>query len=106
MAGKKQIKLEDEVNSEILVADTNSESGAEASNVRRLFWGRRGTTTTTASLSRSPHNKHWPAKSTQLCCRLRSSRSQRKGTVHKCTKYDVGLCVVPCFAKYHTKVNL
>jgi hypothetical protein len=31
------IKLEEEANSEILVPDTASESGAKASNVRRLF---------------------------------------------------------------------
>jgi hypothetical protein len=24
----------------------------------------------------------------------------------QCTRCDVGLCVVPCFAEYHTKVNL
>jgi hypothetical protein len=37
MDGKKKIKLEEEGKSEILVADTDSESGAEASDVRRLF---------------------------------------------------------------------
>jgi len=53
------------------------------------------------------HNKHWPAKSsTQLCCRLCSSRSQRRGTMYKCARCDVGLCMVPCFKQYHTKVNL
>ena len=53
------------------------------------------------------HNKHWPAKSsTQLHCRLCSSRGQRKGTVYKCAKLDVGLCMMPCFVEYHTKVNL
>jgi hypothetical protein len=36
MAGKK-IKLEEEAISEILVADTDSESGAEACDVERLF---------------------------------------------------------------------
>jgi len=46
----------------------------------------------------SHHNKHWPAKSsTQLRCRPCSSRGQRKGTMYKCTRSDVGLCVVPCF---------
>jgi len=55
----------------------------------------------------SRHNKHWPAKSsTQLRCRLCSSRGQRKGTVYKYTRCDVGLCVVPCFKEYHTRVNL
>jgi hypothetical protein len=32
--------------------------------------------------------------------------SVRKGTTYKCVKCNVGLCVVPCFADYHTKVNL
>ena len=54
----------------------------------------------------SRHNQHWPAKSTQLRCRLCSSHGQRKITVFKCTKCDVGLCVVPCFMEYHTKVYL
>jgi len=30
----------------------------------------------------SHHNKHWPAKSSQLRCRLCSSRGQRKRTVY------------------------
>jgi hypothetical protein len=54
----------------------------------------------------SRHNQHWPAKSNQLRCRLCSSRGQRKTTVFKCAKCDMGLCVMPCFAEYHTKVNL
>jgi len=58
-----------------------------------------------ASLSRSRHSKQWPAKSpTHLLCSLCSSHGQRKG--RQCARYDVGLCVVPCFAKYRTKVNL
>ena len=55
----------------------------------------------------SRHNKHWPVQSsTKLHCRLCSSHKQRKGTVYKCTKCDMGLCVVPCFAEYHIRVNL
>jgi len=55
----------------------------------------------------SRHNKHRPAKSsTHLRCRLCSSRGQRKGTVYKAARCDVGLCVVSCLAEYHTKVNL
>src|SRR5215510_5879831 len=55
----------------------------------------------------SRYNKHWQAKSsTKLHCRLCSSRGQRKGTMYKCARCDVGLCVVPCFEEYHTKVNL
>ena len=56
---------------------------------------------------KSHHNKHWPVKlSTQLRWRPRSSHGQRKGTVYKCAICDVGLCVVPYFKEYHTKVNL
>jgi len=86
MAGKK-IKIEEEAISEILVADTDLRS-------KNVLW------------LESRHNKHWPAKSsTQLRCGL-YSHGQRKGTVYKCARCDVGLCVVPCLAEYHTKVNL
>jgi len=37
MARKKLIKLEEDAVSEILVANTASESGAKANDVRRLF---------------------------------------------------------------------
>jgi predicted nucleic acid binding AN1-type Zn finger protein len=53
------------------------------------------------------HHKQWPAKSSnQLCCHLSSSRGQRKGTAYKCARCDEGLCMVPCFKEYHTKVVL
>ena len=72
MAGKK-ITLDEEGISEILVADTNSESGSEASDFWKRFWrgGRRQSTpppsplpltTTTTSLSRywnTGHNEWW-----------------------------------------------
>jgi hypothetical protein len=55
---------------------------------------------------KSCHNKHWPAKSsTQLRCHLCPSRGQRKGTVYKCARCDLGLYVVPCYEEYHTKVT-
>ena len=68
--------------------------------------GRPSADATNVVLLKSHHNQHWPAKSsTQLHCHLCSSRGQRKGTVYKCARCDMGLCVVPCFAEYHTRVN-
>jgi hypothetical protein len=53
------------------------------------------------------HNQHWPAKHKNNIRRgVCSERGQRKTTIYKCPKCDVGLCVVPCFADYHTKTNL
>jgi hypothetical protein len=55
----------------------------------------------------SRHNLHWPAKrKNNIRCRVCSERGQQKTTIYKCAKCDVGLCVVPCFADYHTKTNL
>jgi len=51
----------------------------------------------------SHHNQHWPAKSIKLHCRV---CSVRRGTVYKCAKCNLGLCMVPCFNDYHTKTNL
>src|SRR5215510_7211457 len=48
-------------------------------------------------------NSHWQVKSSKnLRCHLCSSCGRRKGTMYKCARCDVGLCVVPCFKEYHT----
>jgi len=66
--------------------------------------GRPSSAATNVVRLESRHNKHWPAKSSkQLRCHLCSSHRQRKHTVSKCTRCDVGLYVVPCFTEYHTK---
>ena len=44
-------------------------------------------------------------KKNNIRCRVCSERGQRNTTIYKCAKCDVGLCVVPCFASYHTKTN-
>jgi hypothetical protein len=41
---------------------------------------------------------------THVCCHLCSSCGHRRGT--ECARYDMGQCVVPCYAEYGTKVNL
>ena len=54
----------------------------------------------------SRYNKHWPEKCSKIRCRVCSARGKRSGTAYKCSKCNVGLCVAPCFADYHTKPNL
>ena len=94
---------EEESISEILLADTALDSGVKASDIRSLFsGGRRRGTTAAASLSRSHHNKHWQVNPNALpsVFFLRPKKSTQ------CARFDMGLCVVPCFVEYHTKVNL
>jgi hypothetical protein len=52
------------------------------------------------TITKSGQRNHQPT------CSLYSSRGQRKGTVYKWARCDMGLCVVPSFAEYHTNVNL
>jgi len=98
------MKLGEEAISEILVADTDTESGAEA------IWRKkkkRDNNNSSSKPQQSRHNKHWPAKSsTQLRCCLCSSHGQRMGTVRKCARCDMGMHMVPCFTEYHTKLTL
>jgi hypothetical protein len=51
----------------------------------------------------SCHNVHWPAKSSKVHCGLCSACGVQKETMFKCTKCDVSLCIMPCFAEHHTK---
>jgi molybdopterin converting factor small subunit len=96
---REKIKFEEEAFSKILVADTVSELGSEASEVEDWFEEQRQQQQSSAEVSITNTGQRTP-----LRCRLCSSRGQRKGT--QCARGDVGLCVVLCFAKYHTKVNL
>ena len=91
----------------LLVRNLIEEAGKNQDHPTPRFVGRPIAGATNIVRLESCHNKQWSAKlPTQLLCCLCSSRDQRKGTVYKCTRCDVGLFVVLCFAEYHTRVNL
>ena len=86
----------------LLVRNLIEEAGKSQDRPTSTLVGRPSAAATNVLWLESHHSKRWPAKSfTHLRCRLCSSRSQRKRTVYKCTRCDVGLCVVPCFEEYH-----
>ena len=91
----------------LLVRNLIEEAGKNQDCLTRKLVGRPSVATTDVVRLESCHNQHWPAKlSTKLCCCVCSSRGHRKGTTYKFARCDVGLCVVPCFVEYHTRVNL
>ena len=70
-----------------------------------VLWGCLWSSAAAANIMRldSRHNQHWPAKhKNNIRCRVCLERGQRKTTVYKSAKCEVGLCVVPCFSDYHT----
>ena len=90
----------------LLVRNLNEEAGKSQDRLTPRLVGRPSAAATNVLRLEGRHNKHWPAKSsTHLWCCLCSSHGQRKRTVYKCTRCDMGLCVVPCFEEYQTKVN-
>ena len=91
----------------LLVRNLIEEAGKSQDSPTPRLVGRPSAAATNVLWLESRHNKHWQGKSlTQLHCRVCSTCGQRKGTRYKCARCDVGLCVVPCFEEYHTKVNL
>ena len=52
------------------------------------------------------NSQHWPAKGKQQRCRVCSLHKQTRSTLYICRKCDDGLCIVNCFEKWHTRVNL
>ena len=52
------------------------------------------------------HSQHWPSKGKPRRCRVCSLHKRTRSTLYFCRKCDVGLCVVNCFEKWHTLVNL
>jgi len=90
----------------LLVRNLIEEAGKSQDRPTPRLVGRPSAAATNVLRLESRHNKHWPAKSSSnLCCRV-CSCGQRKCTVYMCARCDMGLCVVPCFAEYHTKANL
>jgi len=75
----------------LLVRNLTEEAGKSQDRPTPSLVGRPSATVANIVWLESHHNQHWPAKSTQLRCRLCSSRGHRKTMVYKCTKCDVGL---------------
>jgi hypothetical protein len=95
--GRGIYKLGEEVHHEIVVADTASELGAEASDVVEDYF-EEVQQQRQASAEVAITNT---GQRTRLLCRLPVAKERAQ-----CARRGVGLCVVPCFAGYHTKVNL
>ena len=68
--------------------------------------GRPSPTASQLSRLEVKHSQHWPSKGKQRRCRVCSLHKQTRSTLYFCKKCDVGLYVVNCFEKWHTRVNL
>ena len=75
----------------LLVRNLTEEAGKSQDCPTPSLVGRPSVAATNIVQLKSHHKQHWPAKSTQLRCRLCSSCGQRKTTVYKCAKCEVGL---------------
>jgi len=90
----------------LLVRNLIKEAGRSQDHPTPSLVGRPSAAAANVMRLDSRHNQHWPAKSIKLRCRVCSVHGQRRGTIYKCAKCNVGLCMVPCFTDYHTKTNL
>ena len=52
------------------------------------------------------HSQHCPSKGKQQWCRMCLLQKKTRSTLYFCRKCDVGPCVMNCFEKWHTRVNL
>ena len=91
----------------LLVRNLIEEAGRSHYHPTPSLVGRPSAAAANVTRLHSRHNQHWPAKhKNNIRCRVCSELGQRKTTINKCAKCDVGLCVLPCFADYYTKTNL
>jgi len=52
------------------------------------------------------HSQHCPSKGKQRHCCVCAMKNKRGSTLYFCAKCDVGLCIVDCFERWHTQVNV
>ena len=91
---------------EILIREliTHSQEGnVTASGLSR---GRPSPAASQLSRLEVKHSQHWRSKGKQRRCHVCSLQKETKTTLYFCRKCDAGLCVVNCFEKWHTHVNL
>jgi hypothetical protein len=91
---------------EVLVCELiihSHETNVTASGISR---GRPSSFASQLSQLEVKHSNYWPSKGKQRRCRVCSLQKQTRSTLCFCKKCDVGLCIVNCFEKWHTRVNL
>jgi hypothetical protein len=90
----------------LLVRNLIEEAGRSQDCPTPSLVGRPSAAETNVTRLEVRHTKRSPVKASKLHCHLCSAFGQCKTTSYKCAKCSVGVCVVPCFADYHTKTNL
>jgi hypothetical protein len=90
---------------EILVRELIIHSQEENVTANGISRGRPSPTASQLSQLEVNNSQHWPAKGKQRQCRVRSLQKKTRSTLYVCRKCDVGLCVVNCYEKWHTRVS-
>jgi hypothetical protein len=91
---------------EILVRKLIIHSQKENVTASGPLWGRPSPFASQLSRLEVKHSQHWLSKGKQRLYCVCSLHKQTQSTLYFCRKCDVGLCVVNCFEKWHTHVNL
>jgi hypothetical protein len=99
-------KMTHKIFREVLVWDLiilSHEENVTASGISR---GRPSPFSSQLSHSEVKHSQHWPSKGKQRWCHVCSLKKQSRSMLYFCNKCDIGLRIVSCFEKWHTRVNL
>jgi len=91
---------------EILVCELVIHLQEENVTASGILRGRPSPTASQLNRLEVKHSQHWPSKGKQRQCRVCSQHKQTWRMLYFCRKYDVGRCIVNCFKKWHTRVNL
>jgi len=81
----------------------SQEENVTASGISR---GRRSPTASLLSRLEVQHSQHWPPKGKLQRCCVCSLHKRTLSTLYLCWKCEAGHCVVNCFEKWLTRLNL
>jgi hypothetical protein len=91
---------------EVLVRNLITESHEQNVTASGVSQGRLSPSVSQISRLEVKHFQHWPSKGKQRRCRVCKMKNKRGNTLYFCAKCDVGLCIVDCFERWHTRVNV
>jgi hypothetical protein len=91
---------------EVLFRNLITESHEKNVTASGVSWGRPSLSVSQISHLEVKHSQNWPSKGKQCHCLVCAMKNKRGSTLYFCAKCDVGLCVVDCFERWHTWVNV
>ena len=91
---------------EVLVRNLITESHEQNVTASCISRGRPSPSVSQINRLEVKYSQHWPSDGKERHCCVCTMKNKRGSTLYFCANCDVGLCIVDCFERWRTRVNV